>query len=174
MIAMNFKVGSYYKLSDNETYIFRGRYQSIDEVPQIQCLFVIGNGLYKRKINQEKYLEYLSRLKSDYNRVSRENNTESRLLYLEVLPKDNNLMIIIKQLLKGYTINKFKTLFGGNVSEMNNFRRTIEQGGDLSYKRFAQLCEMLNKQINIIITDIGENPIISGVEPMSVKSEKPE
>ena len=128
--------GNYY-LFNSSYYLYKGVFDSIDDVPKIRCLFVVGGKLYKRTIDTTA-IETQGRKKRVVD--------NSRLIDTTIRDEDNELMVITKQLLSenGVTIDQFKQLFD-NVSDMNNMRRAIECGGqgNFSWNRFIQMTEKL-------------------------------
>jgi len=131
--------GKYYSMDNGSAYyLYAGVFQDVKEVPPHPCLFVVGNRLYRRKLNPT----YAHRKKR-----KKKVTDNSRLLDATIRDEDNDLMVIIKQLLAEnmVTTDQFKSLFD-NVSDMNNMRRAIECGGqgNFSWNRFKQMIEKLN------------------------------
>ncbi len=128
--------GNYY-LFNSSYYLYKGVFETKDEVPPIRCLFVVGGRLYKRVIESKVAEEQVRKRKAVDN---------SRLIDTTIRDEDNELMVITKELLSqnGVTIDQFKSLFD-NVSDMNNMRRAIECGGqgNFSWNRFIQMTEKL-------------------------------
>jgi hypothetical protein len=110
---------------------------SIDR--QLRCLYRIGRRVYYRNPIAPKI--DLNKLKIEKKEVD-----TSKLLDVEIKEKDNELLIIVKELLRGYTNNAFKKLFT-SVSEYNNIRREIagdNNNGQITWNRFRYLLDMLN------------------------------
>lgn len=118
--------GKYYK------YI--GRFESIDEVPKTDCLYVIGCDLFKRSFIPGG---------GDKKRATKKKEDTSDKLNFPINSSDNELMIIIKELLKNYTKNDFNRMFT-NETEKNNMKRVLETTNDLSWKRFIMMLELMN------------------------------
>jgi len=155
--------GEYYELGyAKEYYMYAGVFESIEDVPKTSCLYVIGNKLYKRKLN----MDYINKMK-----VTKKKNVvkpEGRMLDVTIKDDDDELMVIIKKLLElnNITIDKFKEMFD-DVSEMNNMRRAIEcaNNGSLSWKRFRQMLDKLGLKYKLTIYakeddfDTNEDPL---------------
>ena len=77
---------------------------------------------------------------------------DSDELDLEVKPGDDSTLVIVKELLKGFTKNSFRKLFD-NDSDMNNMRRAIEKSpnGQLSLSRFRTILDKLHLKYKIIV-----------------------
>lgn len=137
--------GNYY-LFNSSYYLYKGVFETKDDVPHIRCLFVVGGRLYKRVI-ETKITEDMTR--------KRKSIDNSRLIDTTIRDEDNELMVITKELLSQnrVTIDQFKSLFD-NVSDMNNMRRAIECGGqgNFSWNRFVQMTEKLgyNHRLSVI------------------------
>ena len=137
--------GNYY-LFNSSYYLYKGVFETKDDVPHIRCLFVVGGRLYKRVI-ETKITEEMTR--------KRKSIDNSRLIDTTIRDEDNELMVITKELLSQnrVTIDQFKSLFD-NVSDMNNMRRAIECGGqgNFSWNRFVQMTEKLgyNHRLSVI------------------------
>lgn len=137
--------GNYY-LFNSSYYLYKGVFETKDDVPHIRCLFVVGGRLYKRVI-ETKITEDVTR--------KRKSVDNSRLIDTTIRDEDNELMVITKELLSQnrVTIDQFKSLFD-NVSDMNNMRRAIECGGqgNFSWNRFVQMTEKLgyNHRLSVI------------------------
>lgn len=161
MSTMELEIGGYYYIAkDKAYYCMRGEYDNINEVPLAPCIYVLGDRVYIRRIDENKKAEYLQNLKNSNKYNSKKIDKKSRLLRTEPLNIDDELMILAKIILKGYTISMFKDLFQNNnidenISEMNNLRRTIEDGGSLSFKRFKEICELTGRDYHIYLTDKG-------------------
>ncbi|MGL4949639.1 MAG: hypothetical protein ACRC5M_04595 [Anaeroplasmataceae bacterium] len=99
------------------------------------CLYRIGGRVYYHKpptiqINEIKTFK-------------RRNIDTSEFLDVSVNERDNELMQVVKFLLKGVRVNAFKSLFS-DVSDFNNIRREITNGnGQLTWNRFILILELL-------------------------------
>ena len=130
------------------------------EVPNTNCLYVIDEYLYIRRVDLNK----LNRLKTIEKPVKIAD--ESDELDLEVHPGDDAPLIIVKELLKGFTKTMFRSLFD-NDSDMNNMRRAIEKSpnGQLSIGRFRTILEKLGLKYKIIVfSDDLEKPSDPDIE----------
>lgn len=133
-------------------YKYIGDIKTLKEAPQSDCLYTIDGLLYIRRV--------------DYNRLQmmKNNNTrekeidDSDELDLEVKPGDDSTLIIVKELLKGFTKNSFRKLFD-NDSDMNNMRRAIEKSpnGQLSLNRFRIILEKLGLKYKIVVYENEED-----------------
>lgn len=131
---------------NGQYFRYIGKFNSIDEVPKINCLFVIGSELFRRTVTPAKQVE--SRKKD--NEKTKEDT--SGKLNIQINSADNELMIDIKELLKDFTKNDFKKLFT-NETEMNNMKRVLETTNDLSWKRFILMLELLNMKHTLVIEE---------------------
>lgn len=131
---------------DSRYYKYIGNVQTITEVPDSDCLYTIDGLLYIRKVNYER----LQRMKAKAEPVKEIDDSDE--LDLEVKPGDDSTLIIVKELLKGFTKNSFRKLFD-NDSDMNNVRRAIEKSpnGQLSLNRFRSILEKLGLKYKIIV-----------------------
>lgn len=110
------------------------------------CLYRIKGKLYYHKpATRIEKIEPLIKRKKEID--------DSRLLNVDIRPEDNELMVIVKELLRGMTLNTFKSLFL-DVSTMSNVRREVEYKvsdnkenssykGDLTWNRFKLLLGLL-------------------------------
>lgn len=131
---------------DNGYYKYIGKVKRIDEVPQSNCLFCMDEYLYIRRIDLEKF----NRLKTTTNPMKEID--ESDELDLEIKPGDDSTLVIVKELLKGFTKNSFRKLFD-NDSDMNNMKNAIEKSsnGQLSLNRFRTILDKLHLKYKIIV-----------------------
>lgn len=135
----------YLKL-DTGYYKYIGRVKTLMEVPNTNCLYSMDGLLYIRRVNLQK----LQALKN-INKPIKETD-DSDELDLEVKPGDDSALVIVKELLKGFTKNMFRKLFD-NDSDMNNMRRAIEKSpnGQLSLNRFKIILSKLGIKYKIIV-----------------------
>lgn len=135
----------YLKL-DTGYYKYIGKVKTLMEVPNTNCLYSMDGLLYIRRVNLQK----LQALKN-INKPIKETD-DSDELDLEVKPGDDSTLVIVKELLKGFTKNMFRKLFD-NDSDMNNMRRAIEKSpnGEISLKRFKIMLSKLGIKYKIIV-----------------------
>lgn len=135
----------YLKL-DTGYYKYIGSVKTLVEVPKTNCLYSMDGLLYIRRVNLQK----LQAMKN-INKPIKETD-ESDELDLEVKPGDDSTLVIVKELLKGFTKNTFRKLFD-NDSDMNNMRRAIEKSpnGQLSINRFKIILDKLGLKFKIIV-----------------------
>ena len=128
-------------------YKFIGAVDKISEVPISNCLYTIDGLLYIRKID----LNRLKRIKAIKEPVVK-NVDDTLELDLKIKPGDDSTLIIVKELLKGFTKSMFRQLFD-NDSDMNNMRRAIEKSpnGQLSLNRFKYILNKLGLKYKIIV-----------------------
>ena len=141
-------------------YKYIGKVKAMRDVPNTNCLYVIDEYLYIRRVDLNK----LNRLKTIEKPVKIAD--ESDELDLEVHPGDDAPLIIVKELLKGFTKTMFRSLFD-NDSDMNNMRRAIEKSpnGQLSIGRFRTILEKLGLKYKIIVfSDDLEKPSDPDIE----------
>lgn len=131
---------------DNGYYKYIGRVKKISEVPQSNCLFCMDDYLYIRRIDLEKF----NRLKVANSPTKEIDDSDE--LDLEVKPGDDSTLVIVKELLKGFTKNSFRKLFD-NDSDMNNMKNAIEKSsnGQLSLNRFRTILDKLHLKYKIIV-----------------------
>lgn len=131
---------------DNGYYKYIGRVKKISEVPQSNCLFCMDDYLYIRRIDLEKF----NRLKVANSPAKEIDDSDE--LDLEVKPGDDSTLVIVKELLKGFTKNSFRKLFD-NDSDMNNMKNAIEKSsnGQLSLNRFRTILDKLHLKYKIIV-----------------------
>lgn len=137
--------GEYVRI-DSRYYKYIGNVQKIAEIPESDCLYTIDGLLYIRKVNYDR----LQKMKATAEPVKEIDDSDE--LDLEVKPGDDSTLIIVKELLKGFTKNSFRKLFD-NDSDMNNVRRAIEKSpnGQLSLNRFRSILEKLGLKYKIIV-----------------------
>ena len=128
-------------------YKFIGSVDKISEVPVSNCLYTIDGLLYIRKID----LNRLKQIKAIKEPVVK-NVDDTLELDLKIKPGDDSTLIIVKELLKGFTKSMFRQLFD-NDSDMNNMRRAIEKSpnGQLSLNRFKYILNKLGLKYKIIV-----------------------
>jgi hypothetical protein len=140
---------------DTGFYKYIGKVKNIKEVPNSNCLYVIDEYLYIRRLDINK----LNRLKPIEKPIKEVDDSDE--LDLEVHPGDDSTLVIIKELLKGFTKNSFRKLFD-NDSDMNNMRRAIEKSpnGQLSLNRFRLILDKLGLKYKIIVfsDDLASKP----------------
>lgn len=131
---------------DNGYYKYIGRVKNIKDVPQSNCLFCMDDYLYIRRIDLEKF----NRLKVANSSTKEIDDSDE--LDLEVKPGDDSTLVIVKELLKGFTKNSFRKLFD-NDSDMNNMKNAIEKSsnGQLSLNRFRSILDKLHLKYKIIV-----------------------
>jgi hypothetical protein len=115
-------------------------------VPESNCLYSLSGYLYIRRINLNK----LNALKIPTKPIKEVDDSDE--LDLEVKPGDDSTLIIVKELLRGFTKNSFRKLFD-NDSDMNNMKRAIEKSpnGQLSLNRFRTILEKFGLKYKIIV-----------------------
>lgn len=131
---------------DNGYYKYIGKVKNIRDVPQSNCLFCMDDYLYIRRIDLEKF----NRLKVANSPTKEIDDSDE--LDLEVKPGDDSTLVIVKELLKGFTKNSFRKLFD-NDSDMNNMKNAIEKSsnGQLSLNRFRSILDKLHLKYKIIV-----------------------
>ena len=99
------------------------------------AIYKIGRRIYYHKPPEKVQTEIKS--------LKKRNVDNSEFLDVTVNEKDNELMQIVKFLLKGMRVNTFKSLFT-DVSDFNNIRREITNGnGQLTWNRFTLILDLL-------------------------------
>lgn len=143
--VMTFIPGNYY-CWEGSWYQYMGIYKAKSDVPAQQCIYVIANRMYLRK--KDFRMEELDRAASKKKRTV----DNSRELVTDVRLDDNELMVQIKMLYRGTTLQQFKEMYP-DVSDMNNARRTIECAGqgNLSWTRFVDFIKRKKAEYEIII-----------------------
>lgn len=131
---------------DNGYYKYIGKVRNISEVPQSNCLFCMDEYLYIRRIDLDKF----NRMKSTSSSVKEIDDSDE--LDLEIKPGDDSTLVIVKELLRGFTKNSFRKLFD-NDSDMNNMKNAIEKSsnGQLSLNRFRTILDKLHLKYKIIV-----------------------
>lgn len=131
-----FEKGDYINF-DNKFCVYMGFVDNPREEidSQSYALYRIGRRVYYHKPVEKKQVEIKS--------LKRRNVDNSEFLDVTVNEKDNELMQIVKFLLKGMRVNTFKSLFT-DVSDFNNIRREITNGnGQMSWNRFTLILDLL-------------------------------
>ena len=83
------------------------------------------------------------KINTEIKPLKKRNVDNSEFLDVTVNEKDNELMQVVKFLLKGMRVNTFKSLFT-DVSDFNNIRREITNGnGQLTWNRFTLILDLL-------------------------------
>ena len=137
---------------ENSYYKFIGRVNSIESIPisNVNCVYLLGDKLCRRKVN-------LKALETAMKKKTKISQGDEKLIDTTIRNNDNDLMILIKNVLKIKKITRddFSKMFD-NVSEMNNIRRQIEKenGGPLSWNKWNLLMALLKEdwvlQANIL------------------------
>lgn len=135
-------------------YKYMGNFKTIDDVPKTSCLYTINNDLYIRRVD----LYRLQMMKVEKEKSKKEID-DSNKLDLAVNPGDDTPLIIVKELLKGFTKNTFRKLFEDD-SDMNNMRRAIEKSpnGQLSLNRFRDILDKLGLKYKIFVYEDSTEP----------------
>lgn len=157
-LNINVKVGDLVKFGDMTTYMtFVGKVKDVNELPESNCVFQKGNSLFIKEIDKRRKLaKLLVGKKKDVIE-----NDLSRKLNTTVQNHDNHLLVIVKELLHGYTTEMFKTKLYPELAtnpdnrtngNMNNMRRNIETGRALSYDKFLEVLQRmgLDYTLNVI------------------------
>lgn len=128
-------------------YKYAGNFENIAEVPKTSCLYTINGDLYIRRVDIHRL-----QMMQAADKESKKETDDSETLDLSVKPGDDTPLIIVKELLKGFTKNSFRELFD-NDSDMNNMRRAIEKSpnGQLSLNRFRAILEKLGLKYKIYV-----------------------
>lgn len=127
-------------------YRYVGAFDSITDVPEINCIFRIGMDLFKRTVKPRE-------MPKDFDPTSlslKDDNSEKLNIPIDVA--DNELMIIIKELLRNYTKNDFNKLFT-NETEKNNMKRVLETTNELTWKRFIFMLDLLGVKHTLTIEE---------------------
>jgi len=137
---------------ETKLYVFdKGDYVKFDNHYCVYLGFV-NNPL--EEIEKESYALYRVGRRLHYHHPPIKTNIEIKSLkkrnvdnseFLDVTVKetDNELMQVVKFLLKGMRVNTFKSLFT-DVSDFNNIRREITNGnGQLTWNRFTLILDLL-------------------------------
>jgi hypothetical protein len=158
-LILNFYDGRGYVLEAGDFCKFDGRYvpylgfvKSVKEIDKtIYSLFRIKNRLYYNKPIENSGTPFIIPKKK------KEIDT-SDILDTTIKENDNELMVIAKELLKGMTVNSFKSLFT-SISDYNNVRReiTCSNNGNLTFNRFRFLCDLLGFSYKIEVKKKGSN-----------------
>lgn len=127
-------------------YKYVGKFKRLSDVPQSNCLFTIDDYLYIRRID----LNRLAQMKGGGK--TNKDIDDSGELDLEIKPGDDSTLVIVKELLRGFTKNSFRKLFD-NDSDMNNMKNAIEKSsnGQLSLNRFRTILDKLHLKYKIIV-----------------------
>lgn len=144
--------GEYFRLN-SRYYKYIGNVSCLNEVPESDCLYTIDGLLYIRRVDYDR----LRAMKCKAEPVKEIDDSDE--LDLEVKPGDNSTLIIVKELLRGFTKNNFRKLFD-NDSDMNNVRRAIEKSsnGKLSLDRFQSILQKLGLKYKIIVYEDDSTP----------------
>jgi len=137
--------GEYIRL-DMGFYKYIGKVSKLKDVPMTNCLYTLDGLLFIRRVD----LNALQRKKT-LNAPKRKVDTSDKL-DLEVKPGDDATLVIVKELLQGFTKDAFKKLFD-NDSDMNNMRRAITESpnGQLSLNRFKVILDKLGLRYKILV-----------------------
>lgn len=125
-------------------YRYVGAFDSIDKVPKLNCIFRIERELFKRTVTANRS-ENLSKL------PVKKDTSEKLNLTIDIA--DNELMIIVKELLKDYTKNDFDKLFDDETVK-NNMRRVLKDTHELTWKRFTLMLEVLNMTHQLSVSSL--------------------
>lgn len=134
-----------------------GRVKSKKEVPNIRCVYVIGETVYKRDYDQNK-IKKMKVKKKEFESDNMSNPSNDTKLKVDIKNEDKELMVIVKELLKGFTLRDFKKLYGeDNLPEMYNMKKAIENSHDLSWKKFNSIIHALNLEYEVTIRKKNDN-----------------
>lgn len=136
----------------SKLYIFeKGDYINFDNKFCIYMGFVVNP---KDEIEEQSFALYRIgrrvyfhkppvKINTEIKPLKKRNVDNSEFLDVTVNEKDNELMQVVKFLLKGMRVNTFKSLFT-DVSDFNNIRREITNGnGQLTWNRFTLILDLL-------------------------------
>jgi hypothetical protein len=138
-------VGNAYNVN-NEFWTYVGDFKSKEEVPNAACCYTIGDEFKIRRSIPNTF--------APKPKDKRKRNDDDRPIDTSIKDTDNTLMILIKTALlhKNITRGDFKASYT-NVSDMNNALRCIENGENLSWARFIDLCQRFHIVYNLSIFD---------------------
>lgn len=158
-----YELGKWYRFKTKDGvkfYKYLGVFYNKKDVPIENCIYVIGNGLFMRNIDYNKFINsslFNEGLQKSKNGIKLDK--DDQLLPTNPTDDDNLLLLMLKLLMKDrhLTENGFKKLFD-STSEMNNMKRLIFNGnGLLSWGKFITMTEKLNADVVISILDRDDN-----------------
>lgn len=136
-------IGNVYSVA-NEFWVYAGDFVHKKDVPNVPCCYTMGDEFRIRRITPNTF--------APKPKDKRKRNDDDRPIDTEIKDNDNTLMILIKTALKHNDVTRgdFKLLYQ-NVSDMNNSLRCIENGENLSWARFVDLCRRLGVTYDLSI-----------------------
>ena len=157
MNEINIKPGDLVRLNNMKNYTtYIGEIDHVDDTPDSNCVFKMGDTLFLKQIDKRKKLQ---RLLNSTKQKPIDTEDLSRPLDLTVKDTDTHLLIIIKEILNGYTTDRFKnelypeimttpnnTKLTGNK---NNMMRNIERGESLSWDKFIEILNRLGSDYKL-------------------------
>ena len=136
---------------DNILTPYLGVVNSIYDIDQyVSSIYRIGRWVYYHKAR--------SREKTDWRQVpvKKKQKDTSELLDVRIRENDNELLVIIKELLNGMTVDAFKNLFT-STSDFNNIKREIcddTSSKQMTFNRFKYLLSLLGFDYKLEVTKV--------------------
>jgi hypothetical protein len=124
---------------------YAGLVNNVKELNKCSCIYKIGNRIMKQTVTPKKNDVSILLKKKLKTR------DESRLLNTTINSNDTELLVMVKRLLNGWTLNEFKSLFKGpnSHSRYSNVKREIEEGHSITFVRFTELLDLVNCRYRI-------------------------
>ncbi len=162
------RVKAYYFVG--QWWVYIGDFVSKDQVPNMNCCYTIGN-----QINIRRGIPMPSLPAKE--KIKRKRADDSRPINTDINDDDNPLLVMTKEALakNGITRGRFKEMYPGNDSDMNNCLRHIETQNTLSWSRFTDVAERMGLDYSVTLKDKNGNIISSfdtAPEPIKKKPKK--
>ena len=135
---------------NNKNYIFIGEVDDEKTIPpHMHCVYVFGE---KVKFQTPKP-QPIPKMKIS---ESKQPYTNDKKLNIPISHEDGELMVIVKSLerLQNITLSEFKELFDGDSTVSNNFKYSLENKHDISWKRAREIMSRLNYGYRLDIIDL--------------------
>lgn len=131
---------------NGEFLVYAGDFKSTDEVPRTICCYTIGDEMHCRHV--------IPNFASPEKINRRKRSDDDRPIDTNIKDTDNTLMVMIKTGFKqkGITRGDFKEKYTSD-SDMNNALRCIENGDNLSWARFTDLCQRFSMYYDLCLYD---------------------
>jgi len=133
-------------------YIFIGIYHTHEEVPNIICIYIVNGTVYRNTpelVMRRRMSKGLGAVSDSFKSVRLpdvQSEGDDQPLRLEITPKDEDLMAIMKSILiqEETTVGGFKRLYSNHEKiAMNNDRNMLYKKNALSWGKFKFILDLL-------------------------------
>ena len=151
---------------NNQFYTYAGDFESIEDVPRTICCYTIGDEFHVR--NSIPNLD-----NTNIKLPKRKRPDDDKPINTVIKDSDNSLMVMIKTGLKhkGITKGDFKAAYNSD-SDMHNALWCVENGDNLSWSRFTDMCQRFDLDYDLCLYDTDKTSSINIIEEIDTGGKK--